>query len=173
MASGLEFQRRPFGRTPWGPLHLVAEQWGAQVTVPHGPTVAIDFRKVRAATTPEEETWGSLRLGVPILIDGVPRAVATSTGKDRWGLIRPGKIRVEGDDPELCPTGLTLRGHLLPQRLTLECDAGRLVWSPWPLGFANLHSGPVMVVPPRVAPEALPVHIALWLVAWFAFEGQF
>ncbi len=173
MATGLEFERRPFGRSDWGPLRLVGQQWGAEVTVPGGPTVSIDFRRVRKPETEQEERWGPMRLGVPILVDGVPRATATSTGRDRWGLIKPGKIRISGDDPELVPPGLTVRGHVLPQRLTLECDAGRLVWSPWPSGLANLHTGPLLLTPPRVAPKALPFHVALWLVAWRGFEGEF
>lgn len=172
MAGGLEFERRAFARSAWGPLRLVAASWGNEVTVADGPTVTIDFSKVRKPSTPAEERLPSLRLGVPILIDGQPRAMATSAGEDRFGLVKPGRIRISGDDPDLVPPGLTLRGHVLPQRLTLECDAGRLVWSPWPLGYANLHTGPLLLGPPRVAAAARPEHIGLWLAAWCAFEGQ-
>lgn len=173
VVAGMEFERQPFKRSSWGPLRLAGQQWGAEVTVPGGPTVAIDFRKVRKPETVQEERLGSLDLGLPIVVDGVVRAMATSTGRDAMGWVRPGRIRVDGDDPELVPPGLTLRGHLLPQRLTLESDAGPLVWSPWPWGLANVHAGPLLVVPPRVAPEALPFHLALWLVAWRGLEGQF
>lgn len=167
------FDRRPFRRAPWGPLHLKSRRDFTRVQAGDGPVVGVEWSRVRRPG-PGEEWLGSLELGTPISLDGEVVATAWSVGRDRWGLIKPGTIRLESLQPGGPFDGVVVRGHLLPTRLTVRSAEGKkLVWSPWPLGLLNLHLGPLVWVRPRVAPEARPEHIALWLACWWAFEGNY
>ncbi len=113
---------------------------------------------------------GLLEQGTPVLLDGVRVATALATSRETRALVRPGRIRIEGERSEFVTPGLRLKGHLLPQRMTLADDEGKLVWSRALSGALNLRTGPLLLVPPKVGPRAQPEHIALWLAAWLMFE---
>lgn len=167
-----QIDRRVFRRAPWGPARLVSTQGETSVRLGNGPTVSIRSYGVKPVT-PTMGYGGTLEAGVPILVDGEQKATAYSQGREWAGIIKPGTIRIEGDDPDFTPPGLHLRGHLLPQRLSLKVGKRNLVASPPIIGLANLHTGPLLWVKPRVSPEAKPEHIALWIAAWLEFESAY
>lgn len=166
-------QRRAFARAPWGPATLVDRRFSTSVKVGTGAEITLDARDPRLPSERDAAPAETVvNVGVPVLADGVRIATVVAGRDEVAGFVRPGRLRVEGESP-FDLDGLRLRGHVMPQRLTLEDATGRLVWTPPVLGLANLHEIPLLACPPRVADRAAPEHIALWLAAWWKLAGQF
>ncbi len=114
-----------------------------------------------------------LEKGIPVELDGQPVATAIARGRELRIFCKPGRIRIEGGHSEFVTPGLHVKGHLVPQRMTLADDDGKLVWSRALSGALNLRLGPLLLVHPKVSPRATPEHIALWLAAWTQFETAY
>lgn len=163
-----EWTRTVFAGAPWGPARCVRSSIGVTtVTVGEGRPVTLTWSGMK---TDGIAPHAFLEQGTPVLLDGERVATAKARGRDLRLFCKPGRIRFEGDPSELVTPGLRLKGHFLPQRMTLADDEGKLVWSRALSGALNLRSGPLLVVPPKVSSRATPEHIALWLAAWTQFE---
>lgn len=151
----------------WGPAHLVDRRFSTSVRIGSGAEVTIDGRDPRLPSQRDAEPELTVvNLGMPVLVDGVRVATVIGSPKEIPRLLKPGRFRVEGDEPFVTP-GMILRGHVLPQRLTLQDAQGPLVWTPPLRGLANLHSIPLLLTPARSADRAQPEHVALWLAVWW------
>ena len=167
MTSELRYEWRRFGRTHWGPAHVIVRADEVEATV-GDRTVSLDLTDRRSASERQQEPFRSVfRDGVPVRLDG--REVATVTDEPgSVGLLRRGRQSVTGDPSFVLP-GLRITHRALPALVTLRSDAGTLVttrrWGApldmllWELSWFRTEG----VVPPRVAPDTRPEHVALWL----------
>lgn len=164
----LRYEWRRFGRTHWGPAHVVVRAHEIEATV-GGATVTLDLTDRRSAQERQKSPFGSRFLdGIPVSLDG--REVATVAKKpgSPMGLLRRSRKQVTGDPSFVLP-GMEFTDRGLPHLLTLRSDAGTLVstrrWGApldtllWELSSVGRYG----VVPPRVARAAAPEHVALWL----------
>lgn len=168
MSNELRYEWRGFGRTHWGPAHVVVRVGSVEATV-GGATVRLDLTDRRPAREQQEQPFRSVFLdGVPVELDGRQVATVTTTPGGPLGLLRRGRQSVTGDPSFVLP-GMRVTHRGLPELLTLTSDAGTLVstrrWGApldtmlWELSWFRAHG----VVPPRVARGTAPEHVALWL----------
>lgn len=168
MTEELRYEWRRFGRTHWGPAHVVVRTDAVEATVGEA-TVALDLADRRPAAERQKDEFRSVFAdGVPVSLDGRQVATITRAPGSPAGLIRRSRHEVTGD-PSFVPPGLRFTDRGLPQLLTLRSDAGVLVatkrWGApidtvlWELSWFT----PYGVVAPRVAPDTRPEHVALWL----------
>jgi len=163
-----EWTKTAFAGASWGPARCVWSSIGVTtVTVGEGRPVTLTWSGMKSDDVGPHDL---LEQGTPVLLDGQRVATATARGRELRIFCKPGRIRIEGDRSELVTPGLHLKGHFVPQRMTLADDDGKLVWSRALSGALNLRLGPLLLVRPKVSPRAAPEHIALWLAAWTQFE---
>ena len=166
MTDAHAWTKTKFAGASWGPAKIASTSVDVTVIVGEGRPVTITWSGMK---TDRILPHGLLEQGTPVLLDGVRVATARQT---RF-LVKPGRIRIEGEPSGFVTAGLRLKGHLLPQRMTLADDDGKLVWSRALAGALNMRSGPLLLVPPKVSPRAQPEHIALWFAAWRMFESAY
>lgn len=168
MSEQLRYEWRRYGRTHWGPAHVVVCADGAEATV-GGTTVALDLTDRRPARVRQQEPFRSrFADGVPVSLDGRHVATVTKDASGPMGLVRRSRSAVTGDPSFVLP-GMRFTDRGLPALLTLRSDTGVLVatrrWGApldtllWELSWLRAEG----VVPPRVARGTRPEHVALWL----------
>lgn len=161
--------QRFFRWTRWGPVHISWRRDSIAATV-GDVTVTMDTTDRRPTREQQQHPFHDLFAdGVPIALDGRHVATVTSVPKGPVGLVRRQRHEITGDPGFVLP-GMHFTNRALPTLLTLRCDAGTLVSSRrWasPLNMAVAEWSLVReydVVPPRVARDTRPEHIALWMV---------
>lgn len=168
MSEKPRYEWRHFGRTHWGPAHVVAQAESVEATV-GGATVTLDLADRRPAAERRRDEFRSVFSdGVPVSLDGRQVATITRAPGSPSGLVRRSRHDLTGDPSFVLP-GLRFTDRGLPQLLTLRSDTGVLVstkrWGApvdtvlWELSWFR----PYGVIAPRVARDTRPEHVALWL----------
>ncbi|MBC9227167.1 hypothetical protein GL325_12610 [Aeromicrobium sp. 636] len=166
--NDVRYEWRAHRWSRWGPAHLVRRRDSIEVQL-GDVVVGIDLTDRRPAAERQADPYRSVFAdGVPVTWNGEQVATVTTSSGSRTGLARRQQLAVTGDDRFVLP-GLAFTHRGLPFLLTLRSGAGNLVASRrWasPLNMAVTEWSIVRehdLVPPKVAREARPEHIALWL----------